>query len=63
MAVDVFDMDEDCRVSIRDTGSEGELVYKETWPSEPVSLWVDQSGEKYRSSYFAKSAAVKHSQG
>ena len=61
MSVDVFDMDANAPLSVQDTGNPGELVCKQTWPSEPVSLWADQSGDKYRSSYFAKYASVKQS--
>jgi acetoacetyl-CoA synthetase len=35
-------------------GEKGELVCTRPFPSMPVSFWNDPSGERYRSSYFAR---------
>lgn len=54
MDVDVFDVDNDCGVSVQGTGKAGELVCKKPWPSEPAFFWDDPAGEKYKTSYFAR---------
>ncbi|CAI6089103.1 unnamed protein product, partial [Clonostachys chloroleuca] len=46
MAVDIFDVDSDAGVSIRMSGTPGELVCTRPFPSQPVSFWGDNTGEK-----------------
>ncbi|KAJ4422243.1 hypothetical protein N0V82_003103, partial [Gnomoniopsis sp. IMI 355080] len=58
MAVDIFDVDDDRGVSIKDTGEAGELVCTQAWPSEPSFFWDDPTGNIYKTSYFTKYAAV-----
>lgn len=60
MAVDLYDVDDERGVSVQETGTPGELVCKQPWPSEPVLFWDDPSGEKYKNSYFTKYAARLH---
>ncbi|KAL4935966.1 hypothetical protein BDV06DRAFT_217023 [Aspergillus oleicola] len=55
MAVDIFAMDEDApSTSIQGSGSPGELVCTQPFPSQPVCFWGDASGERYQASYFSK---------
>ena len=55
MAVDVFDDDGN---PVRN--EKGELVCTQTFPSQPVYFWADESGEKYHNAYFARFANVWH---
>ncbi|MFT5225961.1 MAG: acetoacetyl-CoA synthetase [Polaribacter sp.] len=55
LAVDVFD---DEGVSIRN--QKGELVCKQTFPSQPVYFWGDADGQKYHNAYFAHFENVWH---
>jgi acetoacetyl-CoA synthetase len=49
MAVDVFD---DEGHSVR--GEKGELVCRQTFPSQPAFFWGDPDGSKYHEAYFAR---------
>ena len=49
MAVEVFDDDGHPL-----QGDKGELVCTQTFPSQPVFFWGDDSGEKYHNAYFAR---------
>ncbi len=55
MAVDIFD--ENGRSL---SNQKGELVCTQTFPSQPVYFWADDSGEKYHNAYFTKFANVWH---
>ncbi len=55
MAVAVFDEDGNELVE-----EKGELVCTQTFPSQPVYFWADDSGEKYHSAYFARFDNVWH---
>ena len=55
MAVDVFD-DEGNSLQ----NEKGELVCTQTFPSQPVYFWADESGEKYHDAYFARFDNVWH---
>ena len=55
MAVDVFDDDGNSLVN-----QKGELVCTQTFPSQPVYFWADESGEKYHNAYFARFENVWH---
>ncbi len=55
MAVDVFD-DEGHSLQ----HEKGELVCTQTFPSQPVYFWGDESGEKYHDAYFARFDNVWH---
>jgi acetoacetyl-CoA synthetase len=55
LAVDAKAFDEDGRQVI---GELGELVITSPMPSMPVSLWGDEDGERYRSSYFDRYPGV-----
>jgi len=55
MAVDVFDDDGNSLVN-----QKGELVCTQTFPSQPVYFWADESGEKYHNAYFARFDNVWH---
>jgi len=55
MAVEVFDDDGH---PLQD--AKGELVCTQTFPSQPVFFWGDDSGEKYHNAYFARFANVWH---
>ncbi|VUC32615.1 unnamed protein product [Clonostachys rosea] len=54
MAVDIFDADKNEGVSIRTSDTPGELVCTRPFPSQPVSFWGDNTGEKYKNSYFSR---------
>ena len=49
MAIEVFDDDGHPL-----QGDKGELVCTQTFPSQPVFFWGDDSGEKYHNAYFAR---------
>ena len=49
MAVDVFDEEGH---SVR--GEKGELVCRQTFPSQPAFFWGDDTGRKYHDAYFAR---------
>ncbi len=55
MAVDVFD-ENGCSV----INQKGELVCTQTFPSQPVYFWADDSGQKYHDAYFAEFENVWH---
>jgi len=55
MAVDVFDDHGNSLVN-----QKGELVCTQTFPSQPVYFWADESGEKYHNAYFARFDNVWH---
>ncbi|MDH3634621.1 MAG: acetoacetate--CoA ligase [Gammaproteobacteria bacterium] len=55
LAVDVFDDDGN---PVRN--QKGELVCTQTFPSQPVYFWADESGEKYHNAYFARFDNVWH---
>jgi acetoacetyl-CoA synthetase len=55
MAVDVFDEDGHSVIN-----QKGELVCTQTFPSQPVYFWADDSGEKYHDAYFARFENVWH---
>ena len=55
MAVEVFDDDGN---SLQN--EKGELVCTQTFPSQPVCFWGDESGEKYHNAYFARFDNVWH---
>ena len=55
MAVEVF---EDNGHPLQ--GDKGELVCTQTFPSQPVYFWGDDSGEKYHNAYFARFDNVWH---
>ena len=42
------------------TGTKGELVCRNTFPSMPIEFWKDKDGERYRSSYFKRFPGVWH---
>ncbi|KAH7161071.1 acetoacetate-CoA ligase [Dactylonectria macrodidyma] len=63
MAVDLFEVDNEAGVSIMDTGSPGELVCKQPFPSQPVRFWGDETGDKYRTSYFSQYGDLTWNQG
>lgn len=56
MAVDIYDIDDGSGKSVAgsEDGVPGELVCTQPFPSQPVGFWGDDSGEKYRDSYFSK---------
>ena len=43
-----------------ETGTKGELVCRNTFPSMPVGFWNDENDEKYRSAYFDRFPGVWH---
>ena len=55
MAVEVYD---DGGKPVRN--QKGELVCTQTFPSQPVYFWADDSGEKYHNAYFARFDNVWH---
>ena len=55
LAVDAKAFDEDGNQVV---GELGELVITSPMPSMPVALWGDQTGERYRSSYFDRYPGV-----
>jgi acetoacetyl-CoA synthetase len=55
MAIEVFD---DNGHPLQ--GDKGELVCTQTFPSQPVFFWGDDSGEKYHNAYFARFDNVWH---
>ncbi len=55
MAVEVFDSD-----GIAVTDEKGELVCSQTFPSQPLCFWGDDSGEKYHDAYFSVFNNVWH---
>ncbi len=55
MAVDVFDENGHSVIN-----QKGELVCTQTFPSQPVYFWADDSGEKYHDAYFARFENVWH---
>ena len=55
MAVDVFDDKGNSLIN-----QKGELVCTQTFPSQPVYFWADESGEKYHDAYFARFDNVWH---
>ncbi|MFA9420069.1 MAG: acetoacetate--CoA ligase [Gammaproteobacteria bacterium] len=55
MAVEVFDENGQ---SVRN--KKGELVCTQTFPSQPVYFWADESGEKYHNAYFAEYENIWH---
>jgi acetoacetyl-CoA synthetase len=55
MAVEVYDDDGN---PVRN--QKGELVCTQTFPSQPVYFWADDSGEKYHNAYFARFDNVWH---
>ncbi|MFT5504106.1 MAG: acetoacetyl-CoA synthetase [Gammaproteobacteria bacterium] len=55
MAVEVFDDDGN---SVRN--QKGELVCTQTFPSQPVYFWDDETGEKYHNAYFAEYENIWH---
>ena len=55
MAVDVFDDDGQSL----DNGK-GELVCTQTFPSQPLNFWGDDSGEKYHNAYFSRFENIWH---
>ena len=55
MAIEVFD---DNGHPLQ--GDKGELVCTQTFPSQPVFFWGDESGEKYHNAYFARFDNVWH---
>lgn len=56
MDVAVFD---DLGNEVR-TGTKGELVCRNSFPSMPVGFWNDDKGDKYRSAYFERFPGVWH---
>ncbi|KAJ7191401.1 acetoacetate-CoA ligase [Mycena pura] len=50
MKVEVFDP---AGKNIEDTGTAGELVCTRPHPSIPVSFWADESGDKFRDTYYS----------
>ncbi|KIW54533.1 acetoacetate-CoA ligase [Exophiala xenobiotica] len=40
--------------SMRETGEAGEFVCRKPFPSMPVFMWGDSTGERYRASYFSR---------
>lgn len=54
MAVDLFDVEKDEGVSVRESNVPGELVCKLPFPSQPVSFWGDHTRGKYKDSYFSR---------
>ena len=55
LAVEVYDDDGN---SLED--AKGELVCTQTFPSQPVFFWGDDSGEKYHDAYYAQYPNVWH---
>ena len=55
MAVEVYD---EIGQSVRNT--KGELVCTQTFPSQPVFFWADESGEKYHNAYFTRYPNIWH---
>jgi len=55
MAVEVFDKNGQ---AVRN--QKGELVCTQTFPSQPVYFWADESGEKYHNAYFAEYENIWH---
>ncbi len=55
MAVDVFDDQGNALVN-----QKGELVCTQTFPSQPVYFWADESGDRYHNAYFARFNNVWH---
>ena len=55
MAVDVFD---DAGQPLKN--GKGELVCTQTFPSQPLNFWGDNSGEKYHNAYFARFENIWH---
>tara|TARA_B110000858_G_scaffold3502_1_gene4061 strand:+ start:33598 stop:35538 length:1941 start_codon:yes stop_codon:yes gene_type:complete len=55
MAIEVFD---DNGKPLQ--GDKGELVCTQTFPSQPIYFWGDDSGEKYHNAYFARFENVWH---
>ena len=55
MAVDVFNDNGDSVVD-----EKGELVCTQSFPSQPVYFWGDDSGEKYHDAYFSRFANIWH---
>ncbi len=55
MAADVFGDDGNALVN-----QKGELVCTQTFPSQPVYFWGDESGEKYHNAYFARFDNIWH---
>ena len=43
-----------------ETGTKGELVCRNSFPSMPVGFWNDENDEKYRSAYFDRFPGVWH---
>jgi acetoacetyl-CoA synthetase len=54
MAVDILDSSKDFAVSIKDTGTPGELVCRQPFPSQPVKVWGADGMEKYQKAYFER---------
>ncbi|KAH7126502.1 acetoacetate-CoA ligase [Dactylonectria estremocensis] len=63
MAVDLFEVDNEASVSIMEAGTPGELVCKQPFPSQPVGFWGDETGDKYRNSYFFQYGDLTWNQG
>ncbi len=55
MAVEVYDED---GKPLRN--HKGELVCRQTFPSQPAYFWADESGEKYHNAYFARFPNIWH---
>jgi acetoacetyl-CoA synthetase len=58
MAVQVYS--QSGRNDLEDSGQPGELVCVMPFPSMPVALWGDKTGETYRKAYFDKFPGVWH---
>jgi len=55
MKVEIFDPEGN---NIENTGEPGELVCTRAHPSQPLSFWGDESGEKLRDAYFSRYPGV-----
>lgn len=54
MAVDILDSSKDFPVSVKNTGTPGELVCRQPFPSQPVKFWGLGGREKYQKAYFER---------
>jgi acetoacetyl-CoA synthetase len=55
LAVEVFDDDGNSVLN-----QKGELVCTQTFPSQPIYFWGDETGEKYHNAYFAEYDNIWH---